>query len=59
MVVCRLCNGNFDNGELIGGICQECREEEKQRQLRVSNVAEMMHGPSEQMELNLEEMISE
>lgn len=56
MVVCKLCNGNFDNGELIGGVCRECIEEEMLRQQRVDDVTIIMNRPSYQMELNLEEM---
>lgn len=56
MVVCKVCGGNFDNGELVGGICQECAEEERQRQIRASAVAKMMNSQSYQMEMKLEEV---
>ena len=56
MVVCSVCGGNCDNGELVGGICLECLEEEQQRQIRASSVAKMMRSQSYQMELRLEEM---
>lgn len=51
---CRICHGICDPGELIGGICRECEEEERQRQIRASSVARMISGPFRQMELNLE-----
>lgn len=54
MVTCNRCGGNCDNGELIGGICLECLEEEQQEQLRASAVAKIMNSPSYQMELELE-----
>lgn len=54
MVVCRECGGNFDNGELVGGICAECLEMEEQRQIRAQSVIKMMHSQSYQMELRLE-----
>lgn len=56
MVVCKECGGNFDNGELVGGVCQECAEEEQQRQIRASSVARMMNSPSYQMQIKLEGM---
>lgn len=33
MVECRICHGNFDNGELIGGVCPECLEKEWQQDI--------------------------
>lgn len=56
MVVCGVCGGNCDNGELVGGVCLECLEEERQRQIRAASVAKMMNSQSYQMELRLEEM---
>ena len=56
MVTCERCGGNYDNGELIGGKCLECLEEERQEQTRASEVARIMNSPSYQMELNLEVM---
>ena len=56
MVVCEKCGGNCDNGELIGGTCPECIEEERQRQIRQDSVIKMMNSQSYQMELRLEEM---
>lgn len=59
MVVCRKCRGNYDPGEIVGGICIDCLEEEKQEQLRQSRVAKIISSPSYQMELNLEVMSNE
>lgn len=56
MVTCKCCKGNFDNGELTGGICPECIEEEKQRQIRAESVYKMMNSQSYQMEMRLEDM---
>lgn len=56
MVTCRCCNGNFDNGELIGGKCPECIEEERQRNIRAESVNRMLNSQSVQMEMRLEEM---
>lgn len=56
MVTCRQCGGNCDNGELVGGICLECLEEERQRQIRAATVVKILNSPSYQMEMKLEEM---
>lgn len=56
MVVCKKCGGNCDNGELVGGVCPECIEEERQRRIRAESVIKMMHSQSYQMELRLEGM---
>lgn len=54
MVTCDRCGGNCDNGELVGGICLECMEEERQEQIRANTVIRIMNSPSYQMELELE-----
>ena len=56
MVTCKRCGGNYDNGELVCGVCTDCLEEERQEQIRTSAVARIMNSPSYQMELNLEVM---
>lgn len=56
MVNCKRCGGFFDNGELIGGKCPECIEEERQEHIRAVEVARIMNSPSYQMELKLEVM---
>ena len=56
MVVCGVCGGNCDNGELVGGVCPECLEEEQQRKIRAESVIKMIHSQSYQMELRLEGM---
>lgn len=54
MVICERCGGYCDNGELIGGICPECLEEEQQEQIREDTLIKIMNSPSYQMELELE-----
>lgn len=51
MVVCKICGGNCDNGELIGGVCPECIEEMQQEQNRSRTISIMLNSPSEQMRL--------
>lgn len=53
MVKCEICGGNCDNGELIGGVCLECLEEEKQRRMRADTVARMMNSRTEQLEMEV------
>lgn len=33
MRICRVCEGNCDDDELVGGICHACREEKKQKDM--------------------------
>ncbi|MCM1327280.1 MAG: hypothetical protein NC094_12040 [Bacteroidales bacterium] len=53
---CRTCGATCDPVELVGGVCLECMEEERQRQIRASSVARMLNSPSRQMALDLEGM---
>lgn len=51
MEKCKVCGGNCDNGELTGGVCPECREEERMRQIRADEMVRRMNSPCYQMEL--------
>lgn len=51
-IECPICHGRYDPGEMIGGVCLECREEERQRIVRRDNVVRMMNSPFKQLELN-------
>lgn len=53
-IECPICHGRCDPGEMIGGICLECREEEEEEQriVRRDNVVSMMNSPFKQLELN-------
>lgn len=53
---CRWCHGRCDPGEMIGGVCLECREEERQQIIRKRSVAQIMSSPCYQMEMQLEAM---
>lgn len=55
MVTCRKCGGNCDNGEVIGGVCLECLEEERMELARETSMARMLNGIAVQMEINFEE----
>lgn len=51
MVKCKRCGANCDAGEVIAGICIDCAEEERVRQIRESEVSKMMDSPSYQMDI--------
>ena len=54
MVMCDRCGANCDVGEVVGGICLDCLDQEKQNQSKSSRIAKLLNSPSYQMELNLE-----
>lgn len=54
MVKCRKCEFNFDPADIRGGICDDCREEEKQRQMRAETVRRIMNSPFEQIRMEME-----
>lgn len=56
MVVCECCNGNCDNGELVQGICPECREEKERRKLMNIISDELLQSDFFQISLGLEGM---
>lgn len=51
MVICENCGGRCDSGDMVGKICLECLEEERQRQLRSDSIVRMMNSPFCQMEM--------
>lgn len=56
MYRCNVCGGNCDCGELVGGVCLECREEQNKKQLSSTQITNMMNSSFYQM--NLEDFIS-
>ena len=54
MEICRICKGNCDSGELVGGICPECLEEERRDQERKGILGRMLNGPFRQMGTDVE-----
>lgn len=54
MVVCEICGGNCDHGELVQGICPECREEEAKKKERAAVLDGLVESSFWQVELNLE-----
>lgn len=53
MVICKGCNGRCDSGDIEGGKCYTCREEERQKQIRADAGVRIMNSPSYQMGLDL------
>lgn len=43
MYTCKKCKANVDAGELVGGVCDDCREEEKNRKTILSRHYELMY----------------
>lgn len=54
MIKCRKCGGNCDPGDILGGICDDCREEERQRLIQAETVQRIMNSPFYQTKLNLD-----
>lgn len=50
MRICSVCEGNCDDGELVGGICHECRETAEQEKRR-EMMDRLLESPSKQMSL--------
>ncbi len=58
MIVCEVCGGNCDNGEVIQGICLECRELKEKEIARDILSEKLLHSDFHQMGLGLEGMVS-
>ena len=56
MYKCDVCGANCDCGELVGGVCLECLEEQKQEQLVSTKFARIINGPFYQ--IKLEDLLS-
>lgn len=51
-VVCPVCHGNCDTGELVNGKCLECIEEERKADVKQDMSVKLLNAPFEQMELD-------
>lgn len=54
-IECPICHGRCDPGEMIGGICLECREKEEQRQNSVDRVSKVMNSGYKQLTFDFKE----
>ena len=55
MIECKICHGNCDPGEIVGGICLDCIEDRNKRIDREDTIDRMMNSPYEQMEMKFDE----
>lgn len=51
---CRTCGCLCDPGDLINGVCDDCRMEKEEQMEREEYLAMMLNRPGKQIELNLE-----
>ena len=49
---CSVCGANCDPGELVGGICVECLEEQRIAVVMQDKVVSLLNAPWEQMTLD-------
>ena len=49
---CSVCHGNCDPGELVGGICLDCLEEQKLAIVMQDKAASLLNARWEQMKLD-------
>lgn len=54
-IECPICHGRCDPGEMIGGICLECREEEEQRQTSEDKLSKVMNSGYKQLTFDFKE----
>lgn len=54
MVKCRICGFNFDNGELRNGMCEDCIDEDLEKEKRQEKLARLINAKSEQMEIKFD-----
>ena len=51
MITCNKCGANCDPGEIVGGQCLDCMEQERQMQARSEHAFKVMTSPFCQMDL--------
>ncbi len=56
MKTCRVCGCRCDPGDMVNGICDDCRMESEERAARMDYLAMMLNRPWKQLKLNLEVM---
>lgn len=54
-IECPICHGRCDPGEMIGGVCLECREKEEQRQNSADRVSRVINSGYKQLSFNFKE----
>lgn len=56
MDICRICGCRCDPGDMVNGVCDDCRMENEERMAREDYIAMMLNRPGKQMELDTEVM---
>lgn len=51
MLICRICGCNCDLSDLIGMVCDDCREKERKEQEHKMNMDKLVKSTGEQMRL--------
>lgn len=54
-IECLICHGRCDPGEMIGGVCLECREKEEQRQTSEDKLSKVMNSGYKQLTFDFKE----
>ena len=49
---CSVCHGNCDPGELVGGVCVDCLEEQRIAIVMQDKAVSLLNAPWEQMKLD-------
>lgn len=52
MLRCRICNCFSDPGDLVNGICEDCRKELEQKEQKEELLEFMLRNGGEQMSIN-------
>lgn len=51
MLTCRICNCNCDPSDLINGVCDDCREQERREEEHNQQMQQLMKAEFRQMEM--------
>lgn len=51
MLTCRICHCNCDSGDLVNGVCDDCRQEERKEQERKQEMSRLLNADCRQLEM--------
>lgn len=51
MLTCRICHYNCDLGDLINGVCDDCREQKIKEQERKQEMSRLLNAECRQLEM--------
>lgn len=52
MIECSVCHGMCDPGEIVGGVCDECRDAQEQAENRSRDMARAINSQYEQITMD-------